>query len=221
MGRPECSSCRPLRAQRHGPNRSRSARRSRHLLEGQRIVRKSTAGGSQPSPSLVARSRPRARSSPCDDPLAGDLGCSSTTSRGPEARRGRPPRPFRAARRLPTRRFSRPPARPRRGAGSRPGSRPRPPVHRLDLRVAGGVAEEQAAGEGMRLDVGEPGVDRAAIRCPADRRRRGARARPGAARRSDARAGAGRGPAWRRSGRRRPAGVTPERRAISSTEAPW
>ena len=32
-------------------------------------------------------------------------------------------------------------------------------MHRLDLGIAGGVAEEHAAGEGVALDVGEPGVE--------------------------------------------------------------
>ena len=32
-------------------------------------------------------------------------------------------------------------------------------MHGGDLRVAGGVAEEHAAGEGVRLHIGKPGVE--------------------------------------------------------------
>ena len=72
---------------------------------------------------------------------------------------------------------------------------------------------------------GSPGSEttrrrRAACAAPAGRRRPGARARPRAARRSGARAGAGGGPAWRRSGRRRRAPRHPSAAAISSIEAP-
>ena len=154
-----------------------------------------------------ARSRPRARSSPSRRPaLARDVGMLVPPQR--EALQDRAEDLPRHVHRLGARPIpairSAPGSRARKGRAS---ARLRACTSRwraCDLGVAGGVGEEQPRRVGVGLEVGKPRVERAR-HALLERVVAGQVLAPdlAQARRSGARAGAGAGPAWRRSGRRR------------------